>query len=62
MRASLRLKAWRKAYATRITSEGCDEMELKLVLAKSLITAHIRESANPRKYDLHGLVKLTPAA
>jgi glucosyl-dolichyl phosphate glucuronosyltransferase len=62
MRASLRLKGWRRAFPERVTAEGCDEQELKLVLGEALVRAHIKESKTPRKYHKHGLVKLTQAS
>lgn len=60
MRASLRLKSWRAANPDKLKPEGCEEQELKLVLAEALIRSHLAESRKPRKYERHGLVKLVP--
>ena len=56
--AAWKLAAWRRGNPNLIAGDGCDEEELRLVLAHSLLNWRLKEKGCPRKYELNGLVKL----
>lgn len=58
-RASRRLAAWRAANRDQTQAEGCAEDELNLIYHHALIRSHLDEHRKKRKYEFHGLVKLT---
>jgi len=57
--ASCKLSAWRRRNARKIQAEGCDEIELNLVYQQALVQYHLEVHQKPRKYEKHGLVKIS---
>lgn len=57
-REQTRLARWRSRNPDRMGGEGCSEEELQLIYNCGVLRGHLRESARPRNYEHHGLVKL----
>jgi hypothetical protein len=53
-----RLAKWRSRNTDKMGGEGCSEEELQLIYNCGVLRGHLRESARPRNYEHHGLVKL----
>ena len=58
-KASRQLAAWRAGNPGKMEAEGCAEEELDLICHHAMIRNHLMLHSQKRKYDFHGLVKLT---
>ena len=57
-REQYRLANWRSRNPDRMGADGCSEEELQLIYNCGGLRGHLSESARPRNYEHHGLVKL----